>query len=198
MKMTEVTQDIVDLIIENKDKSDNDILGIIIGAGVPFNKAKGVLNSVLIEQGLRMTKEQRDEKAAELMESFSVSEDTTSDEVAEQVELLADELNCSAGVARAYVRAAFAEEDIEMPKAKRTGGGHRGPRSPGFSGDAKITTDFLIENPDCTKEEFSAHMEEKGIAKTKNGADKTSRWYSYMQDLKIFANKWCEAGNCDK
>lgn len=197
--MAEVAQEIVDLIVENKDKSDNDILGMIIGQGIPFNKAKNVLNSVLVEQGLRLTKEQRDEKASELMESFEVSSETTADEVSDQIESLVDELGCTANVARAYVRAAFTAEDIDMPKAPRSPAGPRAPREPGFRGDVKIAADYAIKHPEPTENDeadFKAFMDENGGSTTKSGADKSKKWYGGVADLRIFAKAWKEAGNC--
>lgn len=188
--MSEISQEIVDVIVQNKDKSDNDILGMIIGMGVPFNKAKPTLNSVLESQGLRLSKADRDEKAASLMESFEVSEETTADEVAEKVEELMDELNCTQNIARAYVRAAFNAEDIDMPKAPKSSS-PRGPRSPGFNGVAGTVSNYLIENKDCTKEEFTEFMVEKGLDKTKSGADKVATWWNVLQDLRVFGQKYC-------
>jgi len=188
--MSEVEQSIVDLIVENKDKDDNDILGLIIGQGVQFNKAKGILNSVLIEQGLRMTKAQRDEKAEELMADFTASAETTTDEVSEQVEMISDELSCTTTIARAYVRAAFTAEDLAMPKATKAAG-PRGPRTAGFNGDAGIVSNFLIENKEATKEDFTAFMVEKGLDKTASGKDKVSRWWAVLEDLRVFGSKYC-------
>jgi len=187
--MSEVSQEVIGAIVENKDKSDNDILGIIIGMGVPFNKAKGVLTKVLEEKGLRMSKTQRDEKAAELMENFTASAETTADEVAEQVEMISDELDVSTAIAKAYVRASFVSEDLEMPKVAKASG-PRGPRSPGFNGVAGTVSNFLIENKECTKEEFTAFMVEKGHDKTKSGADKVGTWWNVLQDLRIFGESF--------
>jgi len=200
--MSEVTQDIIDLIIANKDKDDNDILGIIIGeGGVAFNKAKGVLNSVLESQGLRMTKAQRDEKAIELMENFVASEDTTPEEVSEQIEMLVDELDCTVGIARGYVRSAFDAEELKMPKAAKATGGPRAPKVPGFRGDVKLAADYAIANPVPTEDDkgdFKAFMDGNGGSTTKSGKDKSSTWYSAVLDLRIFANQWKEAGNCSE
>jgi len=199
--MSEVTQEVIDLIVANKDKADNDILGIIIGeAGVAFNKAKGVLNSVLESQGLRMTKAQRDEKANELMENFEVSEDTTAEEVSEQIEMLVDELDCTVGIARAYVRSAFDSEELKMPKAAKSSG-PRAPKAPGFRGDVKIAADYAIANPDATEDDkgdFKAFMDANGGSETKAGKDKSIRWHSAVVDLRIFARQWKEAGNCSE
>lgn len=189
--MSDIDQSIVELVVENKDKDDNTILGLIIQTGsVPFNKAKGVLAKVLEEQGLRMSKAQRDEKAQELMEDFSVSEETTTDEVTEQIESLMDELDCSVGIARGYVRAAFEAEELTMPKVARKTSGPR-TSTPGFNGDAKLVSDFLISNKDCTREEFDTFMKDQGKATTKTGADKTGRWWNVLVDLKVFAESYC-------
>lgn len=189
--MSEISQDIVDAIVENKDKSDNDILGIIIGMGTPFNKAKGVLNTVLVDKGLRMTKAQRDEKAAGLLEGFTATADTTADEVSDQVDLLSDELDCTNAVAKAYVRALFTAEEIDMPKVAKVAG-PRGPRTPGFNGVAGTVSNFLVENKECTKEEFTAFMVEKELDKTRSGTDKVATWWNVLQDLRIFGENYCK------
>lgn len=188
----EVAQEIVDIIVENASKDDNTILGEIIGAGIPFNKARGVLNQVLVDQGLKMTKEQRDEKAAEMLEGWEVSEDTTVQEVDDMVEDLAQALKSTAKQVKGYIKAVFTEADLTMPKATKA----KRTRTPGFHGDAKITSDFLLENPETTKEEFIAFMKEQGIAESKGGQDKTARFWNFMIEIKTFATAWCEAGNC--
>ena len=191
--MSEVAQEIVDIIVANADKDDNTILGEIIGAGVPFNKAKNVMNQVLVEQGLKLTKEQRDEKADEFLSGWNVSEDTTADEVSDMLEDLQEELKCTVGIARSYIKAVFTEADIDMPKATKK---VKREKKPGFAGDAKVTSDWLLDNPNATKEEFVAFMEEQGIAKSKGGADKTQRFWNFMVEIKTFATAWCEKGNC--
>jgi len=188
--MSEISQEVIDVIVENKDKDDNAILSLMIGLGTPFNKAKGILAKILIEKGLRMSKAQRDEKAAELMETFTASEETTSDEVVEQIELISDELDCTAAVARAYVRAAFIAEDLEMPKAPKAASGPRGPRSAGFNGVAGTVSAYLIANKECTKDEFTAFMVEKGLDKTKSGADKVATWWNVLEDLRVFGTQY--------
>lgn len=197
--MSEISQDIVDAIVENKSKDDNDLLSIIIGMGVKFNKAKGVLNTVLEEQGLRMSKADRDAKAEELLENFSVTTETTAEEVAEQVEVLVEELDIKVPAARSYIRAMFTEQDIDMPKAVRASSGPRAPRAPGFAGDMKLAADFAIANPEALaddEEAFKTFMDENGGSTTKGGADKSKRWHGGVVDLRIFAKAWKDAGNC--
>ena len=192
----EVSQEVVDFIVENKDESDEDLLGMLIGQGfVSFSKARPTLNYVLVDQGLRMTKEQKEEKVKELMDAFPVSVETTADEVAEQIELIMGELDVSKGVARNYVKSAFVEADIDMPKAKATG--IKRERKAGFSGDAALTLNYFIENPNCNYEDFKAYMESKDAAVTAKGADKTKNWYAFIKDIRIFITDWKKAGNCD-
>ena len=189
MAKVDITQEMIDLVVTHKDKKDDEILGLIIGSGVPFSAAKAVLNTILVEQGLRITKDQRDEMAAEILAGFEVSAATTPDDIAEQIQLVSAECDCSAKIARTYIKALFDEADIEMPKAA-TGGGVRGPREPGFGGDAAITTDFLLENPDCTEESFREYMVSIGKDKTVKGADKVSGWWGFIADMKVFLAKW--------
>lgn len=196
--LNENSQELIDIVTENKDTDDNNLLSLLIQVGVPFNKAKGYLNKIMVSQGLRMTKAQRDEKAEELMASFSITEDTTAEEVNDQIEMLADELKTTTNVARGYVRAGFAEAEVGMPKAS-TSSGPRAPRAPGFNGDVKLAADYAIANPvagDNDLEGFQEYMKEHNAATTKNGADKSKRWYSTVVDLRIFANAWKDAGNC--
>lgn len=190
--MSEISQKLIDIVVDNKDKDDNTILGLMIGSGeVMFNKARGALNTILVEQGLRMTKAQRDEKAAIILEDFGVTDETTAEDVSEQVEVLVDELDIKPAAARAYIRAIFEAEEIEMPKAARKTGGTR-TSTPGFNGDAKLVTDYLIANKECTREEFNEFMESQGKAKTASGKDKTQRWWNVLVDLKIFAESYCD------
>jgi len=196
MAKVEITEEIVQLIVENKDKTDDEILGLVIGTGqIPFSKAKGVLQKVLIEKGLRITKEQRDEKAAEMLGGFEVSAETTPDDIATQVQELSAELDCSAKVARNYIKALFDEEELNMPKAPK-GGGTRGPRAPGFGGDALIAAQFLIDNKDSTREEYAEYLASIGKDKTNKGADKVGTWWGLIEDLRVFTVQWQEAGHC--
>ena len=185
----EVTQKNIDLIVKNKSLKDDEILGLLIQDGVPFSKAKGILNTVLIEQGLRLTKEQKEEKVDEIMSGFEISADTTAEEVADQATSISDEIECSIKVARGHVKRYFDEADVEMPRASG-GGGKRGPRAPGFGGDAKIASEWLIDNPEGTVDEFRSHMEDLGKDKTNKGADKVQGWFNFIGDLKIFIEKY--------
>ena len=195
MAKIEVTEEIVQLIVDNKDKTDDEILGLVIGTGqIPFSKAKSVLQKVLIEKGLRITKEQRDDKAAEMLGGFEVSAETTPDDIATQVQELSAELDCSAKIARGYVKGLFDEADIEMPKAPK-GGGTRGPRTAGFGGDVKLAAEFAIENPEPVEDDlaaFKVYMDENGGSTTRAGADKSARWYNGVVDLRIFGKQWAE------
>lgn len=190
----EYTQEMVDLVLENKDKTDEDILGLLVQSGIGFRKVSGIYNKICIDQGLKMTKEQKDEKVQEVLSGFEVSPDTTPDDIAEQVEAIVTEIDCSAKAARGYVKKLFVDADIEMPKAP-TGGGKRGPRTPGFGGDSGICANFLIANPECTRDEFQAHFEGLGRDKTSKGADKVAGWWAFIEDLKIFAEGLRAAGN---
>ena len=191
----QATQDVIDCIIENAKLSDEDILGMLIPLKVPFNSAKGVLKKVLEENGLRMSKEQRDTKAKELLADFEPTEETEIDEVNEIIENLVEELGCTAGVARAYVRTLFTAVEIAMPKNSSGGGGKRGPRTPGMKGDAKLSADFAIENPEAVEndlEAFKAYMDANGGSTTRAGKDKSTRWYSAVVDFRIFGKAWQE------
>lgn len=192
-ELNEKSQVLIDIVTANKDyTNENDVLGELIGAGVPFNKAKGLLEKIMVDQGLRMSKAERDDKAEELMASFSITEETTAEDVSDQVDTLVDELNCTVGIARGYVKRAFTEADVPYPKATKATGGQRSS-TPGFNGDAKLVSDYLIANKDCTREQFDAFMTEHGKDKTKNGIDKTGRWWNVLVDLKVFAESYCSA-----
>jgi len=191
--LNETNQELIDLVVSMKDKDENETLGQLIGKGIPFNKAKGILKKIQESQGLIYTKEARDEKAAELLSGFEVNDEITAEDVQEQVDNLMGELSIKLGMARSYVKAMFDEEELPMPKATRTGGGTRTAKTPGFNGDALLCSDFLIANKDCTKEEFTAFMVEQGKDKTSTGADKVGRWWGVVVDLKVFAEKYASA-----
>lgn len=195
-ELNETNEELIAIAVENKDKDDNETLGLLIGKGVPFNKAKGLLKKIQEEQGLIFTKADRDAKAEEVLSGFSVSADTTAEEVQEQVDNLMDELNCKTGMARGYVKALFDDEELAMPKAVRASAGPRTPKAPGFKGDFKSAADFALANPEPLEndlEEFKAYMEDHGGAFTSTGKDKASRWYGGVVDLRIFGKQWTEA-----
>ena len=198
-ELNEDTQELIDLVTANKDAEDNVILGLLIGQGVQFNKAKGLLNKILVSQGLRMTKAQRDEKAEELISAFSITEETTGEEVADQIEMLMDELDCTKAAARTYVKAAFEDVEVEYPKVASTGGGKRGPREPGMRGDVLIAANFALLHPEPIEndlEEFKNYMDENGGSTTRSGKDKSKNWYSGVVDLRLFGKRWADA-HCD-
>lgn len=190
--LNETSQELIDIVSEFKDSDDNTILGKIVGAGVPFGKAKGVVDKIMVSQGFRMNKVDMDAKAEEILATFEISEETTAEEVQEQIDNLVDELNCKVPKARNYIKALFSGEEIAYPKATRAASATR-TSTPGFNGDAKLVSDFLIENKDCTREEFDTFMKEQGKDLTASGVDKTGRWFNVLVDLKVFAEKYCAA-----
>jgi len=196
--LNETNEDLIAIVTELKDAEDNDILGKLIGAGVPFNKAKGVLDKIMVAQGFRMTKAQLDEKAEEILSAFGVSEDTTADEVNDQIDNLVDELGCTVMKARNYIKALFTEAEIAYPKMPKKSSGPRAPREPGYRGDVKISADFALENPEAVEDDqeaFKTYMDEHGGSTTSSGKDKAARWYSSVVDLRIFGKQW-QAKHC--
>ena len=196
--LNETSQELIDIVTEYKDQDDNDILGKIIGIGVPFNKAKGILDKIMVAQGFRMTKVELDSKAEEILSAFSVTAETTSDEVAEQIDNLVEELGCTITKARNYVKAVFTGADIAYPKATYASSGPRAPREPGYRGDVKISADFALENPEALEndqESFKEYMDSHGGSTTKTGSDKSARWYGSVVDLRIFGKQW-QAKHC--
>ncbi len=197
--LNENSQELIDLVTEHKDQDDNDILGELVGAGVPFGKAKGVLDKIMTAQGFRLSKADMDTKAEEILASFTASEDTTPEEVSEQIDNLVEELNCTVNKARNYVKAEFTGADIAYPKVVRAKGGPRTPTAPGFKGDVLLASQFAIANPVAGEndlEDFRAFMVEREADKTRTGTDKVARWYGAVLDLRIFATAWKDAGNC--
>jgi len=191
--LNETNEELIAIAVENKDKDDNETLGLLIGKGVPFNKAKGLLKKIQEDQGLIFTKADRDSKAEEILSGFSATADTTAEEVQEQVENLMGELNCKIGVARGYVKAMFDEDELTMPKATRTASGPRAAKTPGFRGDVKLAADFALENPEAVEndeEAFKEYMNDHGGSTTKTGGDKSKRWYAGVIDLRIFGKAW--------
>jgi len=193
----EATEEVVQYITENHKLSDEELLGGLIPLGVPFNSAKTTLKAILEEKGLRMSKEQRDSAAADLLSDFTPTEETEVDEVNEMIENLVEELEVSVKIARAYVRAVFTENEVEMPKATRAAGGPRTPREPGFNGDSKLVASFVVSNPNGSEEDFRKMMEEAGADKTSTGKDKAARWFPFSKDLYIFAEAYM-AAHCNK
>ena len=193
----EMTDAVKQYIIDNHKLSDEELLGGLIPLGCPFNSAKKILKDVLESEGLRMSKQQRDEKAADLLSDFTPTEETEVDEVNEMIENLVEELDVSAKIARAYVRAVFTENEVEMPKATRAAGGPRTPREPGFNGDSKLVASFVVSNPNGSEEDFRKMMEAAGADKTSTVKDKAARWFPFSKDLYIFAEAYM-AAHCNK
>lgn len=190
----DVSQEVVDIIVANADKNDNDVLSLIVSAGVLFKDAKKTLAFVQVDKGLKLTKEQSDAVIADLMAGFAVSADSTVEEVNDQIELISAEAKISPTAARKVVRSAFDKEALTMPKALKAG--VRSPSVPGFGGDVKLTADWVIANPNGgTYEEFKAYMEEKGAAVTNQGKDKTRRWFSVSEDLRVFISDYQAANS---
>lgn len=197
--LNENSQELIDLVTEHKDQDDNDILGELVGAGVPFGKAKGVLDKIMTSQGFRLSKADMDTKAEEILASFTASTETTPEEVSEQIDNLVEELNCTINKARNYVKAVFTGADIAYPKPARKASGPREARAPGFRGDVLTAANFAIANPEAIENDqdaFKDYMNDNGGSTTKNGTDKSARWYGAVVDLRIFAKAWKDAGNC--
>ena len=191
--LNETNEELIAIVTELKDAEDNDILGKLIGKGVPFNKAKGVLDKIMVAQGFRMTKAQLDEKAEEILAAFSIDAETTPEEVNDQIDDLVDELNCTVNKARNYVKSLFTEAEIAYPKMPKKASGPRAPREPGYRGDVKISADYALENPEAGEDDqaaFKAYMDENGGSTTSSGKDKSANWYSSVIDLRIFGKQW--------
>ena len=163
--LNKTNEELITIVTELKDSEDNDILGKLIGAGVPFNKAKGVLDKIMVSQGFRLTKVQLDEKAEEILAAFAIDTETTPEEVNYQIDNLVDELSCTVNKARNYVKALFTDAEIAYPKMPKKASGPRAPRDPGYRGDVKISADFALENPEAVeddKEAFKSYMDDHG------------------------------------
>ena len=187
--------EIIEIVTTNANKNDNDILGLLVQAGIPFGDSRKILKKVFEEQGLRLTKDQKEEKVKEVMSRFEVTEETTVEEVSEQIELVAAECEISNAMAKKHVKLAFTEADITMPSVPKTGGGTRGPREPGFRGDVKIAADYAMANPEAVendKEEFKNYMDSVGKSTTKSGKDKAGNWYNAVVELRMFGKEWQE------
>jgi len=191
--LNENSQELIDIVTELKDQSDNDILGALVQAGAPFGKAQGYMNKIMVSQGFRLSTEETATKAEEILGAFAIDTDTTPDEVQEQIDNLVSELGCTIAKARNFVKAVFTGADIAYPKPAKKASGPRAPREPGFRGDVKTAADFALENPEAIEndqEAFKEYMDAHGGSTTKNGSDKSVRWYGAVVDLRIFGQAW--------
>ncbi len=144
-------------------------------------------------------KAETDEKVEQLLAAFSIDEETTSDEVSEQMDNIVEEVGCTLIKARNYVKTLFTDADIAFPKQAKKTSGPRAARSPGHRGDVKTSADYALDFPDAQEndqEAFKAYMDERGGSTTKNGSDKAARWYGSVVDLRIFGKQWQDK-HCD-
>lgn len=134
-------------------KSEDNVKMDMIGAGATFKNVTRLYNQFMIDAGLAISKEERDEIVSNTLEGKDISTDEGFDSaVAELLEAIDNSTERSAA---AMVRAYGKKNEIEVYKKPKSDGGTK-------SSFASKYYDFLAANPGMEKEEAEAFIMGEG------------------------------------
>ena len=158
------------------DKSEEAIFIDMLQAGAKFNEVKKIYNELMVEAGLALSKQDKEEILAAAFQGADLTTEEGFDAVVSAVTSANDSITqkSAAGMVRAYAR----KNDVPYFKKPKGGGGTRTT----FVSDYY---DALFANPRMTQEEAHQIMVDKG---TQN----TLRWEKSHQKVRELVNRIAE------
>ena len=164
MTDTQIVEEIVEAGVA-KGKTDDQMLAAIVNRGVSFRTAGKLFKSVLESKGYRITAKERAEAIGKILDGVLVPKDGDKKATLGNVQVVVDRIvgkgDIAGEVADTTDKQAFAvirkyakDNEIELPKGKKGGGGSSGSGS----GIIKKVSDWMLENRKCTAEEIVAQI----------------------------------------
>lgn len=137
----------------NQGKEEDAIKLAMISAGATFKNVTRLFNQFMVDAGLAVSKEEKDQKVLEAVDGVDLATEEGFDSA---VEALMASINATDKSAAALVRAYAKKNELEVFKKAKSGGGA------GKQGFAGKFYEFLAANPTCTKEEATAFINGEG------------------------------------
>lgn len=156
--VSEVNQNYVDIVLSgfSAEKNDDEILKELFTAGVEFSDLRSVFNTIVQENGLRMSAKDRKAKVEEILADWVPS---TAEDLLAKVSEISDKTKSTAAKALASIKAFAKANELELPKIAR---GVTASKV-GFSGKMRVILDYVLENRDVTREKLAAFCETNSI-----------------------------------
>lgn len=134
----------------NQGKEEDAIKLAMISAGATFKNVTRLFNQFMVDAGLAVSKEEKDQAVLAAVDGVELSEEAGFDGA---VAALASAINTTEKSAAALIRAYAKKNELEcFKKAKGAGGGAK----QGFAGKFY---EFLATNPTCSKDEAIAFIQ---------------------------------------
>lgn len=160
-------------------KSEDDILVEIINAGVAYKKAGKLFNQYMLNSGHRITRKERNEQVAELLDEAEFNPET-GEEVAAMIEKITSEVKATnEKEALQAIRAFARDNDIELPKVPK-----KGRTQGGFKG--KVFA-WMLDNPTAGADDLTSFITEE--------CGKNEATAKRFVEIQAFATKFAEAVN---
>lgn len=158
------------------DMSDDEIKLAMIQAGASFTNVTRLFNQYMIDAGLAMSREEKDELVEDVVGSANDIETEDGFESVVQ-ELVSRGTNIDEKRAAAIIRNYAKKNEVPVFTRQRGGGG-------GPSGWRDIYFDMLVENPRMTEQELKEILKNHPSA-----SDNTRRHESHYQAIRKMANR---------
>lgn len=157
------------------DKSEDDVKMALIGAGATFKNVTRLYNQYMIDAGMAVSKEEKDEIVKKILEGKDVSDEKGFNKCVEAIVKKATGVNekSAAALIRAWAKASELEY---YTKPKGAGGSRVGFRSRFY--------DALVANPKMTKEQCNAFLKE-----AEGSSDNVMKHESNYQGMRGLANR---------
>lgn len=153
----------------------------MITAGATFKNVTRLFNEFMVDAGLAISKDEKDQKVLEAVDGLDLSTEEGFDSaVVKLVELLNTTEKSAAAIVRAYGK----KNEVEVFKKAKTSTGEA------RNGFATKFYQFLIENPTCSKEQAVAFIQ--GTDGHEETSENTKRHQSHYLAIHRLVN--CVAG----
>lgn len=150
----------------------------MIQAGATFKNVTRLFNQFMVDAGLSVSKEEKDQKVLEAVEGQDISTEEGFDAA---VAALVASVGATEKSAAALIRAYGKKNEVEVfKKAKASGGA-------GKAGFASKFYEFLAGNPTCTKEEAVAYIQ--GTDGNEETTENVKRHQSHYLAIHALVNK---------
>lgn len=180
--MEENTVDLEVLIREAFDaaqgKEEDQIKLAMIQAGATFKNVTRLYNQYMVDAGLSVSKEEKEQKLLEAIEGQDLATEAGFDAA---VATLVESINTTEKSAAALIRAHAKKNEIEVFKKAKGGNGG------GKQGFAAKFYAFLVAQPTCSKEEAVAFIQGEGDHE--ETSENTKRHQSHYLAIHAMVNK---------
>lgn len=162
----------------NQGKEEDQIKLAMIQAGATFKNVTRLFNQFMVDAGLSVSKEEKEQKVLEAVDGIELSTEEGFDTA---VQRLVESINATEKSAAALIRAYAKKNEVEVFKKAKGGNGG------GKQGFAAKFYAFLVAQPTCSKEEAIAFIQGEGDHE--ETSENTKRHQSHYLAIHAMVNK---------